>query len=584
MRYRPLGQSGLLVSVVGLGCNNFGGRIDTDAARAVVDAAIDAGLTLFDTSDTYGGGGGSERALGEILGSRRDQVVLATKFGGRGVDLGYGPAAGAKGGRAYIRRAVTGSLRRLRTDYIDLYQLHVPDPVTPVEETLAALHELVAEGKVRYIGHSNFSGWQLADAAHLAARDGRTPFISAQNHWSLLERQAEAEVVPAARHFGLGVLPYFPLANGLLTGKVRQGQPIPAGTRLAGRPGYVTEEKLVTVEALIAWAQERGVTLLEIAIGALAAHPGCSSVIAGATSAEQVKANAAATDWTPTEAELAEIDAIVPPPPRGLGPLSAGDRFGVQGGGVRAEHSRVRDLGHVAALLVAADHADHQALAGRLVDLAEEGPAAGPVGVAVAVELELAGHRLLDRVLAGDGLARGVRVADHLDQLPAGRSIGVELLRPGHILDRHGRAGPADPQEGEVVILAARGAPRLVDIDLGHRPHAVRLGPLVVPRHEVEGARGAGHAVRGGDHQVTRRAVDHARCAEMLAQLACRGGEQRPDRRGAAERLPGPRGRRGQVPDGPREAGGDVAGGAVGRGQREDRADHERGDQSRPGG
>jgi aryl-alcohol dehydrogenase-like predicted oxidoreductase len=229
--------------------------------------------------------------------------------------MGYGPAAGAKGGRAYIRRAVTGSLRRLRTDYIDLYQLHVPDPVTPVEETLAALHELVAEGKVRYIGHSNFSGWQLADAAHLAARDGRTPFISAQNHWSLLERQAEAEVVPAARRFGLGVLPFFPLANGLLTGKVRRGQPIPAGTRLAGRQSYVTEEKLARVEALAAWAQERGVTLLETAIGALAARPACSSVIAGATSAEQVKANAAAADWTPTEAELAEIDAIVPPPP-----------------------------------------------------------------------------------------------------------------------------------------------------------------------------------------------------------------------------------------------------------------------------
>src|SRR6516164_2736887 len=314
MRYGPLGQSGLLVSVVGLGCNNFGARLDVEGARAVVDAAIDAGVTLFDTSDTYGGGGGSERALGEILGSRRDQVVLATKFGGRGVDLGYGPAAGAKGGRAYIRRAVTGSLRRLRTDYIDLYQLHVPDPVTPVEETLAALHELVTEGKVRYIGHSNFSGWQLADAAHLAARDGRTPFISAQNHWSLLERQAEAEVVPAARRFGLGVLPFFPLANGLLTGKVRRGQPLPAGTRLASRPGYVTEVKLDRVEELISWAGQRGRTVLEVAVGALAAQPGCASVIAGATSPEQVKANAAAADWIPSPAELAELDHIVPPP------------------------------------------------------------------------------------------------------------------------------------------------------------------------------------------------------------------------------------------------------------------------------
>src|SRR6516162_10842820 len=300
MRYRPLGGSGLVVSVAGLGCNNFGGRLDLDGTRAVVDAAIDAGITLFDTSDTYGGGGGSERALGEILGRRRDQVVLATKFGGRGVDMGYGPAAGAKGGRAYIRRAVTGSLRRLRTDYIDLYQLHVPDPVTPVEETLAALHELVAEGKVRYIGHSNLSGWQLADAAHLAARNGHTPFISAQNHWSLLERQAEAEVVPAARHFGLGVLPYFPLANGLLTGKVRRGQAPPAGSRLAGRLGYVTDDKLDRVEVLIAWAAERGRTVLEVAIGALAAQDGCTCVIAGATTPEQVKENAAAAEWIPT--------------------------------------------------------------------------------------------------------------------------------------------------------------------------------------------------------------------------------------------------------------------------------------------
>src|SRR5206468_98054 len=207
MRYMPLGQSGLLVSVVGLGCNNFGSRLDTEATRAVVDAAIDAGITLFDTSDTYGGGGGSERALGEILGSRRDQIVLATKFGHQNADMGYGPAAGAKGGRAYIRRAVTESLRRLRTDYIDLYQLHTPDPVTPVAETLAALTELVTEGKVRYLGNSNFTGWQIADAAHVARAAGTAPFISAQNHWSLLEREVESEVLPAARHFGLGVLP-----------------------------------------------------------------------------------------------------------------------------------------------------------------------------------------------------------------------------------------------------------------------------------------------------------------------------------------------------------------------------------------
>ena len=314
MHYRSLGESGLQVSVVGLGCNNFGGRLDVDRSRAVVDAAIEAGITLFDTSDTYGGGGGSESALGEILGRRRDQIVLATKFGHQHADMGYGPAAGGKGGRAYIRRSVTESLRRLRTDHIDLYQLHTPDPVTPVAETIAALHELVAEGKVRYVGHSNFSGWQLADAAHLAAEAGHTPFISAQNHWSLLERQAEAEVVPAARHFSLGVLPYFPLANGLLTGKVRQGQEIPQGTRLAGRQGYVTQEKLAKVEALISWAQAHGVTILDVAIGALAAQPGCSSVIAGATSPEQVKANAAAGEWTPSAGDLAEIDGIVPPP------------------------------------------------------------------------------------------------------------------------------------------------------------------------------------------------------------------------------------------------------------------------------
>ena len=314
MRYLPLGESGLVVSAVGLGCNNFGGRIDVEASRAVVDAAIETGVTLLDTSDTYGQNGGSESALGEILSGRRDKVVLATKFGHQKSDMGYGPAAGAKGGRAYIRRAVTESLRRLRTDYIDLYQLHTPDPVTPIEETIAALHELVAEGKVRYLGHSNFSGWQLADAAHLAARNGQTPFVSAQNHWSLLERGTEAEVVPAARHFGLGVLPYFPLANGLLTGKVRQGQAIPSGTRLASREGYVTADKLAKVEKLIAWAQDHGVTILDVAIGALAAQPGCSSVIAGATSPEQAKANAAAAEWIPTAAELAEINDIVPPP------------------------------------------------------------------------------------------------------------------------------------------------------------------------------------------------------------------------------------------------------------------------------
>jgi aryl-alcohol dehydrogenase-like predicted oxidoreductase len=314
MRYRSLGDSGLVVSVAGLGCNNFGRRLGLDATRAVVDAALEAGITLLDTADMYGSGGGSEELLGQVLAGRRDEVVLATKFGHQGFDMGYGTAAGAKGGRAYIRRAVEGSLRRLRTDYLDLYQFHTPDPVTPVEETLAALTELVAAGKVRYIGHSNFSGWQIADAAHLARQAGATPFVSAQNRWSLLERGAEAEVLPAARHFGLGVLPYFPLANGLLTGKARKGQEPPPGSRLASWRAYLTDSNLDRVEALIAWAGERGRTVLEVAVGALAAQPGCASVIAGATSAEQVKANAAAAGWVPSAEDLADLDRVVPPP------------------------------------------------------------------------------------------------------------------------------------------------------------------------------------------------------------------------------------------------------------------------------
>lgn len=310
MRYRALGTSGLVVSVVGLGCNNFGGRLDLAGTRAVIDTAIDCGITLLDTADTYGGGGHSEELIGELLAGRRDQVVIATKFGHQSADMGYGPAAGAKGGRAYIRRAVEQSLRRLRTDYIDLYQIHSPDPQTPITETLAALNELVAEGKVRYLGNSNFTGWQIAEASCVADRHGMVPFVSAQNHWSLLERDAEAEVVPAARHFGLGVLPYFPLANGLLTGKIRRGKPAKEGTRLAGRDSYVTEAKLDIVEALAAWGESHGVSLLMIAIGALAAQPGCASVIAGAMSAEQVKANAETADWIPSPGQLAEVDAI----------------------------------------------------------------------------------------------------------------------------------------------------------------------------------------------------------------------------------------------------------------------------------
>lgn len=312
MRYRPLGNSGLLVSVVGLGCNNFGRRLNVEQTRSVVDAAIDVGVTLLDTAETYGGAGRSEEMLGEVLAGRRDQVVLATKFGSQGSDMGYGPAAGAKGSRSYVRRAVEHSLRRLRTDYIDLYQIHTPDPITPIEETLSALTELVQAGLVRYIGHSNFSPVQIATAAAAAREVSAVPFISAQNHWSLLERHAELEVVPTAIQCGLGVLPFFPLANGLLTGKVRRGVPPAAGSRLADRKDYITDHKLDKVEALADWADKHGRTMLEIAIGGLAALPGCTSVIAGATSAEQVKANAAAGEWEPTPEDLSDIDGLVP--------------------------------------------------------------------------------------------------------------------------------------------------------------------------------------------------------------------------------------------------------------------------------
>lgn len=307
MDYRPLGRSGQLVSVVGLGCLNFGGRMDVEASRAVVDTAIDLGVTLFDTADMYGG---SEDVLGEVLKGRRDQVVLATKFGHPGLDLGFGPAAGAQGGRSYIRRAVEASLRRLRTDYIDLYQLHMPDPATPILETLSALHELIAEGKVRYVGHSNFAGWRLAEADHVARENHLTPFVSAQNNWSLLDRDIEREVVPAAERYGLGVLPYYPLAEGLLTGKVRRGTPLPDGTRIADRSHLVTPERLDTVDRLSQWGEENGRTLLELAIGWLAAQPSVASVIAGASTPDQLRANVKAVRWRPDPSELQAIDKL----------------------------------------------------------------------------------------------------------------------------------------------------------------------------------------------------------------------------------------------------------------------------------
>ena len=300
MRYRRLGSSGLVVSVVGLGCNNFSRRIGPDETRAVVDAAIDAGITLFDTSDSYDE---SETFLGEALVGRRDDVVVATKFGS---DLGgrIGQDWGARGSRRYIRKAVESSLRRLQTDWIDLYQYHFPDPKTPMEETLVALDEIVKEGKVRYIGSSNLAGWQVADAEWVARSSNLTRFVSAQNHYSLLERSAERELVPACQRFGIGVLPYFPLANGLLTGKYRRGEPAPAGTRLAALPDRLDQSKFDTVEALEKYAAERGRSLLDVAIAGLAAKPAVASVIAGATKPEQVRANAAAIGWRPSDEDM----------------------------------------------------------------------------------------------------------------------------------------------------------------------------------------------------------------------------------------------------------------------------------------
>ena len=308
MEYRRLGDSGLVVSVVGLGANNFGRRIGVDETRAVVDAAIDAGITLIDTADVYGD---SELLLGEVLEGRRDQVVLATKFGGN-LQGANGTDWGARGSRRYIRKAVLRSLTRLRTDYIDLYQIHQPDALTPIEETLSALDDLVREGLVRYVGSSNFTGWQVADADWTASNNQTTRFISAQNHYSLAERGVEAELSGACERFGVGILPYFPLANGLLTGKYARGTDAPAGTRLADRPEYFTDERMSLLDRLNDFAKARGVGVLDVAISGLAAQPAVGSVIAGATKPEQVQANAAALSWQPTDEDLAELDTIAP--------------------------------------------------------------------------------------------------------------------------------------------------------------------------------------------------------------------------------------------------------------------------------
>jgi aryl-alcohol dehydrogenase-like predicted oxidoreductase len=317
VRYKQLGESGLTVSVLGLGCNNFSARVDQAGATAIVDACFERGVTFFDTSDYYGD---SEVYLGDALTGRRDEAVIATKFGldrqGR-----IAPEWEARGSRRFIRRAVETSLRRLRTDYIDLYQQHVPDPRTPLEETITALDELVREGKVRYVGCSNLPAWRVADAQWIARSRGLARFVSSQSRYSLLERGIEADLVPACLHFGMGVIAYFPLANGLLTGKYRRGEPPPAGARLTdmtvpwqvGPPrarDQLSDDNFARVEAIEAYARRHGATLLEVALGGLIDQPGVATVIAGASRPEQVHANAVAAGWEPTADQVAELDRV----------------------------------------------------------------------------------------------------------------------------------------------------------------------------------------------------------------------------------------------------------------------------------
>ncbi len=310
MDYRRLGHSGLWVSAVGIGCNNFGAKCDEAATRAVVHACLDAGITLFDTADMYGNRGGSETLLGRILGHHRKDIVLASKFG---LPMGEGPYLNGAG-RHYIMRAVEDSLRRLRTDHLDLYQVHRPDPATPIEETLRALDDLVRDGKVRYVGCSNFAGWQLAEAEWAARAGGTVRFISAQNEYSLVDRRIEGNLVPAANAYGVGILPYFPLANGLLTGKYQRNHAMPDGARMTERPTraeeVLTDRNWTIAEKVADYAAARGHSLLEAAIGWLASQDHVPSVIAGATTAEQVAQNAAAADWRMTAEEIADINAL----------------------------------------------------------------------------------------------------------------------------------------------------------------------------------------------------------------------------------------------------------------------------------
>jgi len=310
MEYRRLGRSGLHVSLAGLGCNNFGMRIDYEAAERVTNASLDAGITLFDTADVYGRGA-SEEMLGRALGARRHEVIIATKFA---APMGEGPMERG-GSRHRIVEACEDSLRRLGTDYIDLYQMHMPDPDTPMEETLRALDDLVRSGKVRYIGNSNYKGWQIAEAHWTAETHHLTKMVSAQNHYNLMERAVETEVVPACNQYGLGMLPYFPLASGFLTGKYRQGQAVAEGTRLAAwgdrAQGVLTDTNFATLEKLEAWSGERGRTVLELAVGWLSSQSHVSSVISGATKPEQVAANASAVEWVLTAEEVAEVASLV---------------------------------------------------------------------------------------------------------------------------------------------------------------------------------------------------------------------------------------------------------------------------------
>jgi aryl-alcohol dehydrogenase-like predicted oxidoreductase len=300
MRSRALGEGGPDVSVVGLGTNNFGMRCDYDRSLAVIDAALEARITLFDTADIYGQGM-SEDIIGRALEGRRDRVVLATKFG---KPMDENPAE-RRGSREYIRWALEGSLRRLRTDVIDVYQMHEPDEGTPIEETLAALHELVEEGTVKYIGSSNYSAAQIEAADTVARERGLTRFVAAQNHYSLVERDVEAEILPVCERLGIGMLPFFPLASGLLTGKYTRGEEATVG-RLAGRE--IPDERWDKLERVRQFADERGVPLLSVAIGGLAAMPAVASVVAGATTPEQVRANVAAGEWVPSADELAALN------------------------------------------------------------------------------------------------------------------------------------------------------------------------------------------------------------------------------------------------------------------------------------